>query len=1116
MANTNNLEFLGREGLKTLLDQVNLNTQSINTVATINAGTYGGWIETGADPELDITFSNEFEAYIRTITDKNDRHYSRVVEVDFTRATITVETMANSGGEDSQDPITIPKGYYFICEKDNVFTGAKKGDYLVSTGSTTIIKPVGLQVDWNQNDPQASDYIKNRTHYFALKDSISESTGFIYGAVGQFTVEESNRFCTQAPDGDICFKPGVYSRTGTGFVGTESEIVSDIGVTSLFNAGIYLSDPAGGPNSCYIVIDGYISGGEDASDITLTYTETELKQLDAKYIPVDNNTITTDADGKLKANIPAYTLSKVDDEIILTGSDGKVTKVTDDKGLIYKESFEDFHISQPPYTTLDDVMCYGNDTLLYFAGYDENYLGYYSKDGGQTWVSNSNLAVAPTSIVFGNNLFVAIQTERTIAYSSDGITWNSKEVECSNATVYWRKVFFNAGKFILVGDYGYIATSTDGLSWTEYEFECDWSSEPYFSAIGNNTLVVACGVGNIASVNLETKETGTAYLSYTHAYKMIFADNKFFLWCDNYDSELWVSEDNGITWNSVTTTQTVTSIYSVKDTLYVIYDGNTTYYYADGSLIQCARTLYEDIASIIDLDRYWVAIASDTMGCYFVISNDGINWSSENALVVSSAYLEQYGQDVTSKVAKLVGGNGGTADLENATLENLTITGALTIDGDLAFGDLDVTTVTAEKVVVSSDPVDDNDVATKKYVDEHSGGSGGSGASGGETYTVSVNTSGASSGTYLKDSAGNQQKILNLYNITTTGSESSITNGRLNGDPGTGIKYTQVFGTGHTIGNNLSSSLIRGQNHTIGSDVNHVDVSGYKNTLANGADYNTIHGTEFNVTGTHNVTFGVGGNCIINGKANMMAGDLTGSTITGNYNTILCGGGQNSITGTTSDPCQHNVILGSTTTLTSAENCLTLGRLNTINNHDRAVLMGIGLTATRDNQLIVGSYNDENRKGGVFIVGNGLNDEVVRLNTDYIVSAGMEIHTGDWLTTSNYYAENISTGEIVHITKTANGWMPNSNVLKFYSFDNGDSKVEYIQPVDDSQWNFYRTNKSNAMIVYKEGTVTIGHDPIGPMDVATKQYVDSHSSSGGVDEEQVRAIVEDVLLNGAW
>lgn len=42
MANMNNLEFLGREGLTTLLNQVNTNTQAINTTAEVNAGTYGG------------------------------------------------------------------------------------------------------------------------------------------------------------------------------------------------------------------------------------------------------------------------------------------------------------------------------------------------------------------------------------------------------------------------------------------------------------------------------------------------------------------------------------------------------------------------------------------------------------------------------------------------------------------------------------------------------------------------------------------------------------------------------------------------------------------------------------------------------------------------------------------------------------------------------------------------------------------------------------------------------------------------------------------------------------------------------------------------------------------
>jgi hypothetical protein len=35
---------------------------------------------------------------------------------------------------------------------------------------------------------------------------------------------------------------------------------------------------------------------------------------------------------------------------------------------------------------------------------------------------------------------------------------------------------------------------------------------------------------------------------------------------------------------------------------------------------------------------------------------------------------------------------------------------------------------------------------------------------------------------------------------------------------------------------------------------------------------------------------------------------------------------------------------------------------------------------------------------------------------------------------------------------------------------------------------------SNALNVYREGTVSVGHDPIGPMDVVTKQYLENHIS----------------------
>jgi len=233
-----------------------------------------------------------------------------------------------------------------------------------------------------------------------------------------------------------------------------------------------------------------------------------------------------------------------------------------------------------------------------------------------------------------------------------------------------------------------------------------------------------------------------------------------------------------------------------------------------------------------------------------------------------------------------------------------------------------------------------------------------------------------------------------------------------------------ITGSGNiVVGNGGTDYLRRGEsgesigNLMIGSSL---DVTGSYNLIDGSlhlvkGTYNIISGKNHEIEGNYNVITGTGEfadvKTKVKGKANFVSGDFSNSSIVGNYNSIINGGGDNIITGDDpeagADKAQHNMIIGSTTTITNSENCLSLGRLNTINNHNRSVLMGLGLTATRDNQLIIGSYNDESKTGGILVVGSGSTDE-----------------------------------------------------------------------------------HKNAMIVYKEGTVTIGSDPIGDMDVATKHYVD--------------------------
>jgi hypothetical protein len=174
--------------------------------------------------------------------------------------------------------------------------------------------------------------------------------------------------------------------------------------------------------------------------------------------------------------------------------------------------------------------------------------------------------------------------------------------------------------------------------------------------------------------------------------------------------------------------------------------------------------------------------------------------------------------------------------------------------------------------------------------------------------------------------------------------------------------------------------------------------------------------------------------------------------------------------------------------------------------------MGIGLTATRDNQLIVGSYNDETKTGGAFVVGNGsetYDERTVYPHTYYDFS---DVHylalgepgspvPGDVF---SYFVsgELIGKIEILSPDELPGGQQVYITGDKLY-WQSGDVHVKNTGRISDIStsedivvYKNLQANHSNAMTVYKEGTVTIGHDPIGPMDVVTKQYLENALLAG--------------------
>lgn len=199
-------------------------------------------------------------------------------------------------------------GELIIFEKDDTHENER---FKFGDGETNVMDLLFAsagQPDWNQNDGTKADFIKNRTHYsvnntaiLTWEDHMSEDSsvneipfpGFItnnftltfdYGQIDDFTVSTSSPLTqTYASINEIpetVFVITSQSNDGSGRV-TTFEVTYNKD-THTFHY------PIQGQNEAWVTME--ISGDY-------------LTQLDSKYIPIDNETITID-DGKIKANSP--------------------------------------------------------------------------------------------------------------------------------------------------------------------------------------------------------------------------------------------------------------------------------------------------------------------------------------------------------------------------------------------------------------------------------------------------------------------------------------------------------------------------------------------------------------------------------------------------------------------------------------------------------------------------------------------------------------------------------------------------------------------------------------------------------------------------------------------
>ena len=192
------------------------------------------------------------------------------------------------------------------------------GKYLKADGTWDTVNTE--QSDWAENDSSDQSYILNRTHYVETIDSAIAHDPNYEAFSGGATPDASYTWYIQQvqdyslaselsdfADGDTIQVEITYSVNGTektdsaqfiySITGGEGSLDSDMPAGSRWN-GAYATEIS--PNTTF----RWPVANTDTGTIYLTNVKYErVKQLDAKYIPVDGDTVIVNANGKLEANV---------------------------------------------------------------------------------------------------------------------------------------------------------------------------------------------------------------------------------------------------------------------------------------------------------------------------------------------------------------------------------------------------------------------------------------------------------------------------------------------------------------------------------------------------------------------------------------------------------------------------------------------------------------------------------------------------------------------------------------------------------------------------------------------------------------------------------------------
>lgn len=418
------------------------------------------------------------------------------------------------------------------------------------------------QSDWNQNDPTALDYVKNRPFYSELEEQVLLETQ-------TFTFEEQNN-----SDGTVEYIAMFDCRLNFSDVNKLTHVTFDgidyelpvVDITSLMGTtaqeGCYayyignpiwfdLSNDNGIPFT--IVYTDFTALGESAmmgivavSSVTTEHevgisfiTETIVK-IDKKYLPFN-----VDEQLSLKS-VPMPTLpSSGRWRDAVYGNGIFVTIAYNSSKAAYSNDGVSWHESTLPFSSYWNCLTYGDGKFI--AMVYESTKAAYSIDG-INWIEFTMPSTGHrSSLIYGNGRFVTVSlSSDEVLYSDDGINWLSSTMPSSDN---WAALAYGKGMFVAtVQGSTKAAYSTDGINWTATNIPSGgWGELAY----GNGIFVAMDCWGNrkMAYSTDGIHWTAIDILFDTGALgSLVYGAGKFVSLSSKHDIAIY--SDNGMNWNS--------------------------------------------------------------------------------------------------------------------------------------------------------------------------------------------------------------------------------------------------------------------------------------------------------------------------------------------------------------------------------------------------------------------------------------------------------------------------------------------------------------------------------------------------------------------------------------